>query len=132
MLTVSSQRSSPELGLRNVQAVEDHHANGVLDRCGVACLAQYAGKGVKAQLFPQLIKRPDIAQRQRRFERYLRLRGGGSRQALGAQQAIEQRIDANAGFIDPTERGDAALAGPNLPRCDTTRRAGRSCGRRIE
>jgi hypothetical protein len=48
MLTVSNQRKYAEFGFRIAQSVEDHHAQGVLNRRGVAGLAKRAGETLKA------------------------------------------------------------------------------------
>ena len=59
--------------------------------------------------FPQLIQRPHVAERKRRFKRDLGSCSSTSGQPLGAQQAVEQRVDTAAGFIKTAKRGDGAL-----------------------
>ena len=79
-----------QFGVSVTQAVEDHDANGVLYRGGVAGFAKDAGQSVKAEFLPELVQRPHIAQRQCRFKSNLwciRHRGG---HAFGAKQAFEQ------------------------------------------
>jgi len=61
-----------QFGVGIAQAVEDHGANGVFHRRGVACFAKDSGQSFKAEFFPKLVQRPHIAQRQCRFKSNLR------------------------------------------------------------
>jgi hypothetical protein len=100
----------PELGVGIAQAVEDHHANGLLHWGGVARTAENTCQGIKAQFAPELIQHPDIAQGQSGLE--LDLRGGHiARATLGAQQGREHCIELAAVLTDPAQRGDGTLAG---------------------
>jgi len=98
-----------QLGVWIAQAIEDHHANGVLDGRGVAGFAEHAGQRTETQLLPQLIQRPDVTQGERRFEFELRRRSHRARQTLGAQQAVQQRVNTATDFIQPSQRGDRVL-----------------------
>ena len=51
-----------QLGLGVAQPVEDHHAQGVLDRSLEAGAPKDTGQRIKAELAPELIQRPDVAQ----------------------------------------------------------------------
>lgn len=109
---VCNQRSAPsKLGIRVAQPVGDHHSQRLLDRCSEAGAPEHGGEAVKAQLVPKLVKRPHVAQSQRRLEAQLRGCVGCDGPTLGAQQAVEQRVDLAAALVYATQRGDGALTG---------------------
>jgi hypothetical protein len=99
-----------ELGVRVAQPIEHHQAHGLLDRGGVARPAKDTGQGVEADLAPELVERPDVAQRQSGLETHL----GRSRlacQAAGLEQRLQQALDLAAVLVDASERHHVALAG---------------------
>ena len=61
-----------ELGVGVAQAVQDHHAQSVFDGIGEPRAPKDSTQGIEAQFPPELIERPDIAQREGRLEADLR------------------------------------------------------------
>jgi hypothetical protein len=83
----------------------------MLHRGGVAGTAKDAGQGIKAQLTPQLVERPNIAKSQCRFKRNLRRLGHGGGHAFGTKQAFEQRVHLAADFVQAAKSANSTLAG---------------------
>ncbi len=100
-----------ELGVGITQPVEDHHANGVLDRGGEAGAAKDRGQRIEAQLVPQASRAqtsPSARADSKRTWGASRVTG---RAALGTQQTAQQGVKLPAALVDTPERGDRALAG---------------------
>jgi len=98
-----------ELGIGITKPVEHHHADGLFHRGGVARTAEHRVQPIKAQLVPELVQHPDIAQGQRGLELHLGRRGQRGRATLHAQQALQQRIDLAADLIGAAQGGQGAL-----------------------
>ena len=103
-----------ELGVGVAQAVEDHHAQGVLDGVGEAGAAEDGAQAIEAEFAPQLVECPDVAEREGGFEADLGRGGVVEGSALGAKQPPEQGVDLAAGLVDATQRRQGALAGAAL------------------
>jgi hypothetical protein len=109
MLTVSSQRYTPSFDSGSHKPIEDHHAQGVPNRCGVAGFAKHAGEAFKSELLSDLSQRPHIAKGQRRLELHLG-RGGPVRWlATRTQKPLQQGIDGTTRFINAPDRSNRTL-----------------------
>jgi len=110
MLTVCSQRSTPQLGLRVAQPVEDHHADRVLHRGGEARAPEDAAETFEPQFAPELVKRPHITQGKSRFEAHLG-RGSLARcETTRLEQRLQELVDLAVVLVNAPEVEQIALA----------------------
>jgi len=100
----------PELGLGVTESIEDHHAQRLLDGRGVAGAAKDGRQAMKAELAPELVEGPDVAECEGGLEAYLG-RGVVARAApFGAQQGVEECVDLAVGVVGAAKGGEGALA----------------------
>jgi len=91
------------------QTVEHHHTHRVLDGRGEAGAPEDRAQAIEAQLMPQRIEGPDITQTKGRLEAHLGITTSSHGPTLGAQQAIEKRVDLAVALIDTPQGGHRAL-----------------------
>jgi hypothetical protein len=116
-----------QLGVGIAQAVEDHHTNGLLNGGGVTGASEDGRQGIEAQLTPELIKGPYIAQGQGRLKANL---GRGDVRHCGpwhaARCSAPHRPCRRPHQRDPEWPPCAGEA--DLARHGRTRPTGRRCG----